>query len=156
WTEGYTRNQDGTYDFSRDIVVGLMNKGNDTFQNYGTLIDPPTGFRGQPAIHDLAVGDIDGDGKADLVLEEPQVTQSVLVYAHNAPTRTGLRFDEPTALADGPLPDGSTPAMALGDFVGNGHPAIAAWGSIFVPGYVGPDGLLVRNHSLVFPDGRDA
>ena len=104
-----------------DTLSVLVNRGDGTFQ---LRVDYPTGLR--PA--SIAIGDLNGDGKADLATANSGTyTVSVLL------NRGDGTFD-----ADHEYPAGSTPwSIALGDLNGDGTSDLAT--ANYSPDCSGPD-----------------
>ncbi len=99
------------------IIQNLFNGGDLTSNSFGQRIDYPLDGRG----HTISVGDLDGDGKPDLVVDT-ELNSTISIF-HNESTPgilTNSSLSGPVELATGWNAWGSS----VGDLVGDGRPAI--------------------------------
>ncbi|HVU96941.1 MAG TPA: FG-GAP-like repeat-containing protein [Puia sp.] len=74
--------------------------------------------------NDLAVGDLDGDGKPDLAVVNN--SDATITLLQNACTPGNINFIRGTDVPTGTMNPGSPQALRLGDFDGDGKPDIAS------------------------------
>jgi len=99
------------------IIQNLFNGGNLTANSFAQRIDYSLDGRG----HTISVGDLDGDGKPDLVVDtELNSTISIFHNESSPGNLTGSSMSGPIELATGWNAWGS----AIGDLVGDGRPDI--------------------------------
>lgn len=101
---------------TQTVITAMLNNGNGTFKA-AQLLDMQANLVG------LAVGDLNGDGKPDLIVSTGnQFTNSpgnLLIYLGNGDGT----FQKPTSLTAGTYPG----ALAIGDYNNDGHPDLEVY-----------------------------